>query len=310
MTDPLVFAGAIAGLAASAFWSVASILYSRVPISARTIATFKNVFAAALIGILLVISKRASDLPIFEAPPSAWSFLFLSGLIGLVIGDIAYFRSLQLIGPRLGLTLSLLSPPIISYMGNIFLGESMTLQNWMAIGLTLFGLGVVLQDRKSTKRETSTKVPNAMLWGVAYSLINIGCHCSGSILLKMGAQDIGTIEATFIRLFAAAVIMLPVGLLTHQKSEVIELSKNRKEFWRLCAAAFMGTFLGVWLMLTSFKFCPAGIAATMTSTSPLFVIPIVWFWSGTRTSKVSILGALIAFAGVCWLLLPASPAVG
>ena len=309
MTDALPLLGALAGLAASAFWAIASVLYSRVPIRARSIATFKNVFATVLIGVLLVATKSSDAQSFFTADRQAWTYLLLSGIIGLFVGDIAYFRSLQLIGPRLGVTLTLLSPPIISYLGTLFLNEGMTLQNWMAIGVTIFGLGMVLQDRAATTQEANSKVKHAVRWGVAYALLNILCHCSGSILLKLGTQNIGTIEATFIRLLSATIVMLPMGIFSSQKRELLELTKKRNEFFRLCQAAFMGTFLGVWLMLISFKFCPAGIAATMTSTSPIFVIPIVWFWMGTRTSRFAIIGALIAFAGVCWLLLPTASAV-
>jgi len=174
----------------------------------------------------------------------------------------------------------------------------------MAIAVTLLGLGIVMRDRSGNEDMENDRVKNVMFWGAAFALLNIVCQCCGSILLKVGTQGIGTIEATFIRLFVASCVMLPFGLFSGQSTEIRTLAGDRKEFSKLVIASFLGTFLGVWFMLTSFKYCPAGIAAIMTSTSPLFVIPVVWLLWGQRVSRSGMVGAAIAFAGVCWLLLP------
>ncbi len=300
-----VLFGSIAGLVASAVWAVASVLYSRVPVRAQAMATFKNVFATVLIGLVLFASRFHAQEPFFQATSRSWSFLGLSAVFGLAIGDVAFFRSLQLIGPRLGLTLTLLSPPLISLMGKVFLNETLAAETWMATGVTLIGLAIVMRERAGNKESDSTVEQSRLFWlGVGFALLNILCHCGGSILMKVGTEGLGTVEATFIRLFVASCVMLPVGLCTGQSTEIRNLARDRGEFLKLACAAFLGTFLGVWLMLTSFKYCPAGIAAIMTSTSPIFVIPIVWLACGERVSRTGIVGAAIAFGGVCWLLLP------
>jgi drug/metabolite transporter (DMT)-like permease len=56
-------------------------------------------------------------------------------------------------------------------------------------------------------------------------------------------------------------------------------------------------------MLVSYKHCPSGIAATLTSTTPLFVIPVVYFVYRQRVNGIAIAGAAVAFFGVCGLLL-------
>ncbi|NER83650.1 MAG: EamA family transporter, partial [Leptolyngbya sp. SIO1D8] len=65
-------------------------------------------------------------------------------------------------------------------------------------------------------------------------------------------------------------------------------------------AAFLGTYLGVWLQQVSFKYTPAGIAQALLATSPLFVLPIAALM-GKRVTGRAVLGVLVAIAGV-WLL--------
>lgn len=304
MNDPDILFGSIAGLVTSSLWAISSVLYSRVPVSAQSIATFKNVVATILMGLVLFAMRLSAHEQVFQASRENWSYLGLSAIAGLAMGDIAFFRSLQLIGPRLGLTLTLLSPPLISLMSQVFLGESLPTQCWMAIAITLLGLGIVMRDRSENEDVKSPRSKNALYWGVAFALFNVVCHSSGAILVKVGTEELGTIEATFIRLFVASCVMLPFGIFAGLPTEIRNLARDRKEFSKLVVATFLGTFLGVWLMLTSFKYCPAGIAAIMTSTSPLFVIPVVWLLWGKRVSRPGMIGAAIAFAGVCWLLLP------
>ena len=181
MNDPDILSGSIAGLMASSMWAISSVLYSRVPASAQSIATFKNVVATILMGLVLFAMRLSRHEQVFQATQENWTYLGLSAIVGLAIGDIAFFRSLQLIGPRLGLTLTLLSPPLISLMGQVFLGESLPTQCWMAIAITLLGLGIVMRDRSENEDVQNPTVKNALFWGVALALFNVVCHSSGAI---------------------------------------------------------------------------------------------------------------------------------
>jgi drug/metabolite transporter (DMT)-like permease len=65
-------------------------------------------------------------------------------------------------------------------------------------------------------------------------------------------------------------------------------------------AAFAGTYLGLWLQQTAIKFTAAGIALTLTNTSPLFVLPIA-ICMGERISLRATLGVAIALGGIAIL---------
>ncbi|NER28068.1 MAG: EamA family transporter [Symploca sp. SIO1C4] len=69
----------------------------------------------------------------------------------------------------------------------------------------------------------------------------------------------------------------------------------------VCFAAFFGTYLAIWLQQTALKFTAAGIAQTLMTTSPLFVLPIVAFMGEVVTTR-AILGVLVAITGVALLV--------
>ena len=74
--------------------------------------------------------------------------------------------------------------------------------------------------------------------------------------------------------------------------------RQSKQMWGvLVLATFTGTYLGIWLQQVSLKFTEAGIAQTLFSTSPIFVLPMVVLL-GERISFRAALGAFIALAGV------------
>ena len=66
----------------------------------------------------------------------------------------------------------------------------------------------------------------------------------------------------------------------------------------LLIAAVIGAFLGTWLSIIALKYTHAAVAATLNSTSPLFILPLAVLMLKERISSREILGALIAVSGV------------
>lgn len=71
----------------------------------------------------------------------------------------------------------------------------------------------------------------------------------------------------------------------------------------LGTATFLGTYLGIWLVSAGMRYAPAGIAATLSSTSPLFVLPLVALVHRERISLRTWVGALVAVGGIALLFI-------
>ena len=294
--------GIIAGLGAALCWAFASVLYTRVPIGAGAMTTYKNSLATLCLGAILIGSSRLQGQPMFQASFESWCFLGISGIIGLSLSDIAYFRSIQILGARRGITLTLLTPPVTAVFGQIALDEKMVVFTWISIAVTILGIGIVMYER--TERTAYQMIrPGTERWGIVCALIGVVLNSFASILLRRGTVGVDAIEGTFIRLLISGAFGIAMSGVTGQLREIRELLKNARGTFHLSSATFLGTVLGVWLMLVAYKYCVVGIAATVTSTTPLFIIPIAYVVYRQRLTLLAVLGAIIAFGGVWGLFL-------
>jgi drug/metabolite transporter (DMT)-like permease len=62
-------------------------------------------------------------------------------------------------------------------------------------------------------------------------------------------------------------------------------------------ASVLGTYLAIYLQQTALKYAATGIAQALTSTSPLFVLPLAAAL-GDRVSPRAVAGAVVALVGV------------
>lgn len=293
--------GAIAGLAAAACWAVASVFYTRVPLGAGAMTTFKNSLATVCMFVALLVVRAVTWEPIFQATWSAVWDVSISGVIGLCLADIAYFRSIQILGARRGLTLTLLTPPSTAVLGHFWLNDYLTLATSICIVITIAGIAVVMRERSEPTADQKIR-PGSTRWGVTCALLGIGTMAIGAVLLKRGTSGVGAIEATFLRLLAASVFGAVISLARGEFREIRTLLANRTGTRHLCTATVLGTLVGVYLMLVAYKYCSTGTAATLTSTTPLFVIPVAYVAYKQTITGAAIFGALVAFGGVCGLI--------
>jgi len=293
--------GVSAGLGAAACWAVASIFFTRVPLGAGAMTTFKNCLAAACMFVALLVASVFTREPIIQASWQAIWDVSVSGVIGLCLADIAYFRSIQILGARRGVTLTLLTPPTTAVLGHFWLRDYLTLTTGICILVTIAGIAAVMRERVEPTADQRIR-PGSTRWGVTCALLGIAMMAVGAVLLKRGTSEVGAIEATFIRLFAASLFGVLMSWPLGDFSEMKTLLANRVGTRDLCFATLLGTVIGVYFMLVAYKYCSTGIAATLTSTTPLFVIPVAYFTYKQAITWPAILGALVAFGGVCGLI--------
>src|SRR5512143_3389373 len=103
------FLGETAGLLTSVFFAANAVVITRAGASVGSVVLNRTrvVFALLYLVILNLVFFR-QPVPL-DADSSRWTWLALSGLIGLVIGDASLSQSYPMVGPRLGSLLLSLS---------------------------------------------------------------------------------------------------------------------------------------------------------------------------------------------------------
>lgn len=295
------FAGESAGVAASFTWAVSSLVYSRIPAPADAINLYKNTVASVL--FVLTLAGRAllegRGIPVPGSTPLI--LLFLSGFLGIFVGDSFYFRSLQILGARRGLVLTTLAPPFGGFLGWIVFGQTLSGLASVGMALTLVGIGTVVSD-PSLEGDAPGHANGSRARGVVYGFLGALCQ-AGQFALSTMAMERGVdpLEASTLRLLSAALLGAVAGLATGRLGQWRRAVLTRSIAPRLAAAGACGTYAGIWLSLIASSLTPLAVATTLTALSPIFVLPLARIFLYLRMSPRALLGALVALVGVTLL---------
>jgi drug/metabolite transporter (DMT)-like permease len=289
--------GEIAALAAAAFWAAASLLYGKTNLSAWGMNFGKNVIASLILLVQLYVVSSLSGSGIFQADTHAWSWLSLSGVVGIMIGDTCYFRCLQILGPRKALIVSTTAPIFAAILGYVLLDESVTVTIAVGILVTTGAVVWVVADGRSAD-ESPGLFPGSTIAGVVAGILGAICQAIGAVCSKIGMEGCDPVEAALIRLSVSAagafVIVAALGQLKSVTTKLADFGLLR----RFVPAVIVGTWLGIWLSQVAFKHTSVSIAITLLATTPLFAIPLVRVFYGHRVSGVAVVGTVLAIVGV------------
>ena len=290
--------GELAAISAAIVWASSTILYKRFShhLSPLQLNVSKGIIACALMLLILLIMPT-SPLPQLA---SSWAWLIVSGILGIAIGDSAYFAALRNIGPARTLVIESLAPAIAGVLNIVLLGVWLNSLAWLGIFITTMGVLIAIKP----KHPLPSVEQSIYIKGVAFALIAATCQAAGMVMSKgaMNAEQIDSLWAAFIRLFSGTLaVACVVAILKDQHlKQAITLQGISQKHW-LFAAVFFGTFIGLWLQLISVKHTDPAIAQTIFATAPLMVMTIAALRKEPITKNM-IIGGLIAFSGVAVLL--------
>ena len=73
--------------------------------------------------------------------------LFLSGIIGIGLGDTFYLKSLKLVGTRKTLSIEALSPLFASFSSDLFIDERLPIKAWLGIIIVTFSIFLIIRKQ-------------------------------------------------------------------------------------------------------------------------------------------------------------------
>lgn len=288
------FQGEIAAIGAAIAWAVATWIYSQFShrFSALQLNIVKGVIASAM--MLMVLPFEGAVEPSIETQHLI--ILAVSGVVGIAIGDSAYFASLKRIGANKTLLLESLAPPLSGVLALLALGSVLSVQSWLGVVVTTLAVTYVIFQPSEANSEMSWS-------GVAFGLLASVCQASGVVIshYALVAGDLPPLLGAFIRL-TVGVLAVMVVINLFEANPYKGIKQHLKELtsgallW-LIGAIFVGTFLALWLQQVALKHANPAIAQTLIATSPLFIL-IIYLIKGQRVSAKSALGTLVAVGGI------------
>ena len=238
---------------------------------------------------------------LFQAPLISLLYLEISALLGICLGDTIYIKGLNLINANLAFPLAQSSMPLFTLAAAVlFLGETVT---WfLGLGAVLVIGGSYLIANPEGPETSSCVVPPHPKKGLGIGLILIASvFWTISIsLLKMGLQGVNLILANGVRLPLAALVL---ALLAWEKGQ--EARSLRPGFRDFCLGAFSGALsfgLGGILFLLAIQYAGAGKAAVLTSSAPVFGLPLSALYLKERVTARICWGTGLVVAGIFFLI--------
>ena len=137
------------------------------------------------------------------------------------------------------------------------------------------------------------------LSGLIVAMIYVLAESGGILLTKMGLGYYDSLEATFIRQVWGVVGLTFWGLAAGNMLSGFHPLINRPKLAALfVVTSFIGAFLGTWLSILALDLTYTAVAVSLNSTSPLFVLPISYWFLKEKLTKSSVIGATIAVLGI------------
>lgn len=232
-----------------------------------------------------------------------FGYLAASSLFGIIIASTTYFATIYSIGPRLTALMFSLTSPFALALGYLVFGETITLKQGGGILLVL--AGIVLAIGLPGRREPSRKTPQIKVsWlGIALGVVTAFGQVLGSLFARP-AMAAGTepFTAMAIRSGLAAIFFTLLAVLPLPAWKQ-PYAFSRKMLVIAVTASFFGTGLGMSLLMAALAHGNVGIVSTLSSMTPIVILPMVWARTGKLPAATAWAGAALAVIGTALISL-------
>lgn len=291
----------LAALGAATCWALTGIISTGPAghLGALAFNRARQIFVTALLAVYVLATGTWRELDMGNVGP-----LLLSGFVGIFIGDTLLFATLNRLGPRLAGVLFALNAPIAAILGWLMLGEDLSAVAVLGIALTVSGvlLAILFGKRRSVAHEWET-VKGALWVGVALGLAAATGQAIGSIIARpVMAAGIDPFAASMLRVGIAALcltvlIQMPIQAVKPKGALTLSIAVQT------ALTGILALAIGMTLLLFALSGGKVGIVSTLSATSPVIILPILWLRTGQRPAAGAWLGAALVVAGMALIFL-------
>lgn len=283
----MAFWGILSALLSACSWAFGTITFERIgkAVPFVGITFLKGVFSILLMIVLILFTGGLYNIGWWE-----FSFLSLSGIIGIAIGDSLFFKSLQDLGAKVQVIFFLLGQVLTMVLSLLFLGEILTVEQYIGASILLGGVVV-------TTWGTQTNHPNKSR-GIILGLLSMSCFSISAIMVKAAIADVPVITATFYRMLFGTIFTLGYGVASKNFKSWITPLRDKKLCGLFILNVVVITYGGFLLSMAAIKFISVSLASVLSATEPLFVLLLAFIINKDRATKRELIGAAITLIGL------------
>jgi drug/metabolite transporter (DMT)-like permease len=247
-------------------WAFAVILFKKSGETVHPLAlnAFKNLLAMVLLVPTIWLTGETL-MP--QTPARGYLILFLSGAIGIGIGDTLFFKSLNELGAGLtAIVVCMYSPFVISF-SSFWLNES--LASLQLLGALLVITAVLIATIQRSDKEVTRK---GVIHGVLYGILASAAMAAGVVIMKPLLNTYSVIWVAEIRLVGGMVVLAVVLLLHPRRRGIVDSLVKTRNWQYTVGGSFCGAYLAMIIWIAGIKYTQASIASALNQTSTIFVL--------------------------------------
>ncbi len=252
----------------------------------------RQVFVSLLLAVIVLALGTGGGL--------TWpvvAVLALSGVIGILVGDTCNFAAVGRIGPRRAGAIFALNAPMAAIMGWAWLGEALPGQAVLGIGVTVAGVALAILGRPRADAHRLEALHGTIVVGALFGLAAGFGQAAGSLIARpVMTAGLDPYLASLVRVGASGLTMGVLAAAPMAPARPVAIS--RKTLVLTAATAIIGLLIGMTLFLYALQGSKTGIIATLSATSPVIILPLLWLRTGQRPSALSLAGGALAVAGL------------
>jgi drug/metabolite transporter (DMT)-like permease len=286
--------GALAALGSAIAWAVTSLLARTLMAQLGSVGV--NAVRSTIGGVILVVWVLATaGAGVFTAiSASAWVLLTLSIVVAIALGDTVFFESSRALGLARAMTISTTYPLGAAAIAALFLDEPITLPIVVGALVTLGGLVLIVAP-------WAERPPEERFWfGVGTAAVASFAWALSTVLVKPPLAEMDAVTAQAIRLPLASAFL---WLLPWARGAPRALAgSGRSALFRILVLGVITSVSSV-MFVAGVKHAGVALASVLSSTAPMFAIPLAVAFLGERLTARAVVGVAVTVGGIVVLQL-------
>lgn len=219
-------------------------------------------------------------------------WLTASSASGIMVGSLTYIATIQYTGPRISALLFTTASPFALALGFGFRGETVTVLQAAGVGLIVAGIALAVLG---PKQDEGARTPKPLWIGIGLGLVTSFAQALGSLLARPAMlEGADPVAAMVVRSGTGALFF--IALLAFPAFRPAALP-SRVEVRQIGFSALAGMVVGMSFLMAALARGDVGIVTTLSSTTPILILPMVWAVYRRIPGPLAWVGAALAVLG-------------